>query len=88
MKVFKFKKNKKREKKINWMTVKCDTCTYLSKPYVMYVDRDEIGLRPSGYKGRVQAYTTCTKCGKGLVIKNEHIPKTIWKYLLKKWLAS
>lgn len=92
MNLFKFRIGKKRE--VNWMTVKCDKCKSSGDniaydyPYIMFVDRDEIQIRPTGFKGRIQAYTTCTKCGKTVVIPEQSIPKNIWNYILQKAYES
>ncbi len=92
MKLFKFHIGRKKE--INWMTVKCDVCKCscgnqnCEKPYVMYVDRDEIKIRPTGYKGRIQLYTHCTKCGKSVIIPETSVPKNIWNYILEKAYVS
>lgn len=77
MKLFK----KRRRANITWMTVKCDECEKKGKPCTMYVDREAIRVRPTGYKGGIQLYTTCSSCGKEIVIPEETVPKNIYTYI-------
>lgn len=76
---------RKRTAKINWLTVRCYKCIEGNAPYIMFVDKSEIKLRPSGYKGGFQAYICCTKCGKDVVIPNERLSADVYAYLKRKW---
>lgn len=84
MRLFKRKGSRVRQKQINWLTIRCDNCSEENQPYVMYVYRSEIQIRPCGYKGRFQYYIVCTKCGKEIIIPEENISKEIRNYLIEK----
>lgn len=88
MNLFKFTKRQKREKQINWLTVKCDGCSEDGKPYIVLVEQDDIKVRPRGYKGQIQMFVICPKCGKQLVIPEEKVPKKVFNYVLEKAYVS
>lgn len=63
----------------------CEACTEKEGFYVVKVRVDDIKLRPTGYKGRFQAYTKCNQCEKEIVLPEASMTNEVFKYLLKKW---
>ncbi len=63
-------------------------CNGRDEPHIARISKEQIALRPSGYKGAFQAYVKCPGCDTGIVIMKEYIPEDVWLYLIDKWILK
>ena len=84
MKFFKKTKGQTRRKPLDWMTVTCRRCSTDQYEHTMYVRQTEIQIRCTGYKGKLQFFAICDKCGEEIILQDERIPKRIWNFLWAK----
>ena len=81
---FKKTKKKRREKTLDWMSVICKDCSTEQYIHIMHVNQNAIQMRDTGYKGKLQFFVNCDKCGREIILEEEALPRRIRNFLWAK----
>ena len=90
--MFPFSKKKKNTKtKVEdstTITVECKSCKENGVCEKQTMRKEDLLLRPTGYKGAFQVYVKCDNCGKDIVLSDSQIPRSVMDYLTDRWFVE